>query len=76
MVLKHTNIHEIILDYYDFSQGLPVIELRGTEAFIANPQMQAESILVIYDFNGVGDYTINLDNASVKMLSAPLAPHQ
>ena len=70
----YTNIHEIILDYYDFSQGLPVIELRGTEVFITNPQMQAESIIVICDFNGVGDYTINLDNASVKMLSAPSGP--
>lgn len=70
----YTNIHEIVVDDYDFSQGLPVIELKGTELFITNPQMSGESIIIICDFNGVSDYTINLDDDSVSILSAPSGP--
>ena len=38
----YTNIHEIVVDDTDFSQGLPVIELKGTELFITNPQMSVK----------------------------------
>lgn len=55
---NYDNIHEVSI-MGDFSNGLPVIELKNEILFVSNPQETAEPHIRVFNLSGKTDYEIN-----------------